>query len=79
MTCPSCEAAIQNPASGLLHAGCPGCMACSLAKGPEWAAARAASAMPPQYRTALQRVFGKDWREGHERVKHWDAALKGHG
>ena len=41
--------------------------------------AKAANAMTPGYRNALRSVFGNDWREGHERVKHWDSVLKGQG
>jgi hypothetical protein len=77
MTCPSCEAATQNPASGLLNAGCSSCDARSLAKSPAWSEARAANAMTPGYRNALRTVFGEHWRDGHEQVKGWDAILKG--
>ncbi len=76
MTCPSCQAAIQNPASGLVHADCPDCKARSLAKSPAWAEARAANAMTAGYRNALRAVFDKDWREAHERVKHWDSVMR---
>lgn len=76
MTCPSCEAAIQNPSSGLVHADCPECKARSLAKSAAWFEARSTSAMTPTYRNALRAVFGKEWREGHERVKHWDAVIR---
>lgn len=77
MNCPSCEAATKNPTSGLVHADCDGCKARSLAKSPAWAEARKAGKMTPAYRSALSAVFPKDWRDGHERVKHWDAILKG--
>lgn len=76
MTCPSCDAATSNPASGLVHATCDGCMARSLAKSQAWEEARTAKKMTPEYRSALQRVFEKEWREGHERVKHWDQILR---
>ena len=79
MTCEACQAAIDNPASGRVNTACPDCKARSLAKSPTWADARAANAMTPGYRSALRAVFGKDWREGHEKVKHWDAVLKGQG
>jgi len=79
MTCEACQAAIQNPASGRLVLSCVDCNARNLAKSPAWAVAKAANAMTPGYRNALRSVFDKDWREGHEKVKHWDAVLKGQG
>lgn len=31
----------------------------------------------PEYQELLMRMFGAGWKSGHERVKAWNARLKG--
>jgi hypothetical protein len=32
--------------------------------------------MTEQYRTALDKCFGEQWKEGHEMVKEWGAKVR---
>lgn len=76
--CAACTTAEQNPWSGLVNTNCPNCRARSLAKRPEWVAAREAGQMLAPYRAALEKAFGEEGsRSGHEMVERWDAVLKG--
>lgn len=62
---------------GSYSADCKECAARSLAQSPEHFESAQAGAMTPRYRSALQRVFGVEWKQGHERVKAWSERLKG--
>lgn len=46
-----------------------------LAHSPAMAESAKAEALLPAYRSALQHLFGEDWKEGHERVKKWAERL----
>jgi hypothetical protein len=71
MTCPSCQAAEQDPRTGLQHVGCMECAARALAQSPEaWRAVHAHTAVG--LIDAIDRVFGVDNREdGKKRVWAW--------
>lgn len=47
-----------------------------LAHSPAMAESAKAEALMPAYRSALQHLFGEDWKEGHERVKRWAEKLR---
>lgn len=63
--------------TGSYSAGCRECGARALAQSHEHFESAQAGAMTPRYRSALQRVFGAEWKRGHERVKAWSERLKG--
>jgi hypothetical protein len=69
--------AAANPQSGYYHAGCMECSARMLAQGPEHWEAMAVSQFTPRYAAALKAVFGKQWQQGHERVRAWSKKIKG--
>lgn len=75
--CEGCTAAESNPLSGLVLAHCNECAARSIAKShPYWVAMRA-DAMTPDYRSALQLIFGADWQNGHTMARAWADKLAG--
>lgn len=55
MTCKACTTAAQQ-VSAMFHAGCPGCMARSAARSPQFHEARQAGKLTPDYRDLLQRL-----------------------
>lgn len=75
--CPACAMAESNPLTGMYRACCSQCKARALASGPELHAAVQAGDMTPEYKQALQRLFGDDWEAAHLRVKAWKKRLKG--
>lgn len=77
MTCEACQAAEKNPNTGRYSAHCDGCKARALASGPELHAAVQAGDMTPEYKQALQRLFGDDWEAAHLRLKAWKRKIKG--
>ncbi len=74
--CAGCQAAADNPVSGLSIDGCQECAVRELAASPAYHASVLARRVIPAYRQALERVFGPQWLEGHERVKAHDAAAR---
>ena len=72
--CQDCKAA----EAGRWHAyktGCQSCQARMLATGEEARKSQATGVMTDAYRSWLQRVFGENWREGHEEVRRWDSIM----
>ena len=71
MTCPSCQAAEQDPRTGLQHMHCRECQARAIAQSPAaWKALHAQTAVPLQ--EAIERVFGVEGvEEGKRRVWGW--------
>lgn len=69
--CWGCTDAAADPLTGSIQAGCPECEARSLAQSPAYAESEAALRFVPEYREALQRLFGDAWLGGHARVKRW--------
>lgn len=75
-TCEPCTRAEANPRSGIYQTGCKECESRMLAHSPAMAESAKAEALLPAYRSALQHLFGEDWKEGHERVKRWAEKLR---
>lgn len=69
--CTACADAALDPHTGSYQASCDECAARALANGPLFYEAAASDTLTPAYRSALQRVFGEAWKNGHWRVKHW--------
>lgn len=76
MTCPACQRANTKPNTGMIQAGCPGCTARDLARGPLYFESAQAGAITPTYRKALERAYGENWKEGHAQVKDWAERLR---
>ena len=76
MSCPDCEKAQTVRHWSGFHGGCRGCQVRALASGPTYHDAMRANALTPRYRTALQNLFGEDWRQVHEDVKAEAVRLK---
>lgn len=77
MTCPDCQKAQTIKHWGGYHANCHGCKVRSLACGPAYFTAMQANAMTPGYRSALQVMFGENWKQAHEEVKAEHQRLQG--
>ncbi len=58
-----------NPEGGVYIETCKRCMARDLARGPLFFASMRKQKLTPEYRFALEYVFGDGWKEGHELVK----------
>lgn len=69
MTCQDCTQAQTDKHWPIYQADCRGCKVRSLAYGPAYFTAMQANAMTPGYRSALQSLFGEDWKKAHEEVK----------
>lgn len=67
--CWGCASARSNPRSGSYVVDCDLCEARRLAQSPEFAEAEKAGTLTPNYRTALQVVWGERWVDGHSKVK----------
>lgn len=70
MTCEACTTAWQQ-VSAMFNAGCPGCMARSAARSPQYREARDAGRITHGYRLLLEAYYGDgcDLREANDRVK----------
>lgn len=70
MTCPACTTAAQQ-VSAMFVVGCPGCMARSAARSPQFREARAAGRITHGYRLLLEQYFGAgcDVQKAHQEVK----------
>jgi hypothetical protein len=55
MTCEACKQAAER-VSAMFRDGCPGCMARSAARSPQFFEARQAGKLTPDYREMLQRL-----------------------
>lgn len=55
MTCPACTTAAQEVCA-MFVVGCPGCMARTAARSPQFFEARQAGKLTPDYRDLLQRL-----------------------
>lgn len=75
MTCQACTDAAER-VSAMFHAGCPGCMARSAARSPQFRQARDAGRITHGYRLLLQAYYGADCDIGkaNEQVKAAAAA-----
>lgn len=75
LTCEACAIAEANPQSGLIQAGCIGCDAREIAKGPE-AARRDAD--PSDLQAAMRKCWKSenDYRRGRVLVWSWIQKLE---
>lgn len=75
MTCAACAEAADR-VSSMFHAGCPGCMARSAARSPQYREARNAGRITHGYRLLLEQYFGAgcDLAKVHDEVKAAAAA-----
>lgn len=71
MTCDACDRAQTNVHTGRFNAGCLECAARALAGSPLFYEAAQVDGITTNYRLILQKTFGKEWKEGHARVKAW--------
>lgn len=72
MTCPHCEDAKAHRLGGSrINAGCEGCIAREIARGPQFHEARKAGRMTPAYKAVLRFYFKDEWQRGHQLVKGW--------
>ena len=82
MSCADCDRAKVNPTRDAFTAHCEGCKARALAAIGAHIESQALKVITPQYRTALEKVFGERWKQGAELTKQWaeriEAAAK-HG
>lgn len=77
MTCQSCQAAEQNPLSGLYSHDCEECKARMLANSRELFTSAKLGYMSKEYKSALIKAFGADrFEDGHKLVKMWMKRIK---
>lgn len=70
-----CEAC-SKPSSGLYITRCRECSVRHLSRSLSYWKAKQAGKMLPEYKQALEAVFGSEWQEGHKMVKHADERSK---
>ncbi len=75
MTCPACTAYAKNPNSGSYRNSCPECRTRSIALGPAFHEAQQTGVISKRYKSALERAFHGNWRDGHEAVKAFAAKI----
>jgi hypothetical protein len=74
MTCEACEDARARRHGGArIVAGCMGCIAREVARGPQFFAACKEGRITPDYKKLLKHYFGDEWQRGHQLVKEWAA------
>ena len=71
MTCRACTAAEKDPARDDYIARCDGCLARALAAIGGHIESAQAGAVTPQYRRALEKLFGDRWRAMDAEVRAW--------
>lgn len=75
MTCKACQAAEQNPETGLTNAYCKACQARSLAKSPQ--AFEALAGKPEPLRQKILDIWKEDgYKAGREAVWIWVERFK---
>jgi predicted secreted protein len=76
VTCPGCQEAETNPKNWeIFYAGCQSCEARAVLRDEAAQDALRLKEMTPAYRRLLDKIFGKDWKAGHELVKEWNEKL----
>ena len=73
--CDACDNAQHQPLWGGFQANCLPCMARMLAHGPAFWQSRQAGKLTPEYRRALEAIFGTEHEQWHETVKEWSARI----
>ena len=77
MNCPACEAAQENPATGLYKHDCHECKARALANGQAMFDSQKKGYMTKEYKAALTALFGAEGLDqGHKAVKEWSRKIK---
>lgn len=69
--CADCSRAETNPRTARFTATCLECSARALAQSPLYFESSRGEAMTPEYRAALEAVFGEDVRQGHDATRAW--------
>lgn len=69
-SCEACNTAEQNPLSGLYYTKCKDCSVRHLSRSLSYWKAKQAGKMLPEYKQALEAVFGSEWQEWHKMVKN---------
>lgn len=71
MTCKECTDAEADPTRDGFKTHCRSCEARALASIGAHIESSELRAITPQYRATLERIFGEDWKAGHELVRTW--------
>ncbi|WP_128003445.1 hypothetical protein [Piscinibacter defluvii] len=71
MRCKACADAEREPTRDEFHRGCMSCEARALASLGAHVESLERRCITPQYRAALEALFGEAWMQGHEHVKRW--------
>lgn len=73
MTCKHCRDAEEqdDPTRDPFTAHCRSCKARALASIGAHVESQEMGAITPHYRSVLERIFGDDWKQGHELVRTW--------
>lgn len=71
MSCSSCHRALREPRINEFTAGCGSCRARALAAIGAHEESRDSGRMTPQYRGALDKLFGDGWQVGNQLTKDW--------
>ena len=74
--CESCAKADETGIPGFLDRACLDCAARSLANGPLYFESARDGKPSDEYKAALVRVFGADWKRGHQRVRECAAIAR---
>ncbi len=77
MTCTACADFAANRLSGSYRKGCLECDARQLAQSPLFWESSKAGNITQAYRSALDKIFGKDWLIGHANVKRYAGLCRG--
>ena len=75
--CNNCAEAADNALWGGYTADCQGCQVRMFASGPMFNGCENERRILPEYKTAMQAVFGESWRDRHEDVKAESQRIKG--
>lgn len=75
MTCKNCRDAEDDPTRDGFTARCRGCEARALASIGAHIESLEAGAITPHYRATLERIFGSDWKHGHDLVRKWGSRI----
>lgn len=69
MSCEHCTEAQTDANWPGYQARCRGCQVRAMANGPAFFESAQAQRISPVYRTALEKLFGKDWQASHREVR----------
>lgn len=75
MQCRACSDAEHDPTMDVFRRGCMSCEARALASLGAHVESFERRCITPQYRAALEALFGARWQEGHALVKRWGSKI----